>query len=118
MSKHGSRAIARAVVGMCLCALSNIVTAQETLYHVTTIGFLPGDRASFGDGINELGQVAATSLNVIGGISEAALWDPQTGMLGLGDLLGRPDPFSSAIGLNDLGHVVGNATVPVLPRKS
>ena len=111
MSQHGSSAIGRAVVGICLCAYGHIAIAQETLYHVTTIGFLPGDWASRGYGINELGQVAASSLDVIGGVSEAALWDPQTGMLGLGDLLGQVTPFSVAVGLNELGHVVGTAVV-------
>ena len=110
-SQHGSSAIGRAVVGICLCAYGHIAIAQETLYHVTTIGFLPGDWASTGAGINELGQVAASSLDVIGGVSEAALWDPQTGMLGLGDLLGQATPFSVAVGLNEPGHVVGTAVV-------
>ena len=65
------------------------------------VGPLPGSRLA----VNEAGQVAGDGYadgSALG--DEAFLWDPVTGMRGLGTLGGA---FSGATGLNDRGQVVG-----------
>jgi probable HAF family extracellular repeat protein len=88
-----------------ICALSSAAPAQQVFYRVTSVGDLPGGpTSSTALAINEAGQAAGKGLRE-GNIGEAYLWDPITGMLGLGDLgSGRG---SNATALNNLGHVVG-----------
>ncbi len=59
---------------------------------------------SFGNALNDLGQVVGQSRSVNG--DEAFIWDAANGMRGLGDLPGGTFA-SSAVGINNQGQVIG-----------
>ena len=74
-----------------------------------------GGTSSWAYAINESGQVAGASLTSTGD-RHAFLWTPGEGMRDLGTLGGGSS--STARGVNDLGQVVGEATLPpVEPRQ-
>ena len=62
------------------------------------------NNTSYGIDINNHGQITGYSYGS-GNYQEAFLWDPQTGMVGLGVLPGQR--YSYATGINDNGQVVG-----------
>jgi probable HAF family extracellular repeat protein len=96
-----------------VCALLTATApalGQEELYHVTTLGILPGGIGSAAEDINDLGQVTGVASANPG--NEAFFWDSTRGMIGLGDLLGR-SMFSGGRAINRSGHVAGSSTSKV-----
>jgi len=83
-----------------LCALG--ARGAETLYSVTNLGILPGADSSKAASINDRGQVTGQS----GG--RVFLWDAKTGLQDLGS-----DGFASitAVAINNIGQIAGNAMV-------
>ncbi len=74
-------------------------------YTLQGLGDLPGGKfESAALDINDSGQVVGESVSGYGS-KEAFLWDPKTGMIGLGKLAGYAD--SRAYGINDRGEVAG-----------
>ncbi len=72
------------------------------------LGTLPNGTNSFGDGINNLGQVAGYN-STYDGLIRATLWTPATGWQDLGTLGGH---HAQAHALNDSGVVVGASEMP------
>jgi probable HAF family extracellular repeat protein len=87
-------------------------------YTVTDLGTLGGSGSSYAYGVNQAGQVVGDAYN--GSTMDAFLWTPgatdgvpgNVRMKDLGTLGGTStsgDPSSAALGINDVGQVVGQA---------
>jgi probable HAF family extracellular repeat protein len=75
-------------------------------YRVEDLGTLPGDYASVGMGINQLGDVVGWSAGPTG--TRAFVYRTATGMTALPALAGRP--VSTARAINNAGVIVGTAS--------
>jgi probable HAF family extracellular repeat protein len=80
------------------------------------LGLLPGATSASATGINNLGQVSGTATGYSNGSAQAFRADPGSSVLVAlgyrsGILSGLADSFAN--GINDVGQVVGAATVPV-----
>jgi probable HAF family extracellular repeat protein len=100
----------RVLIGFGAAILSGASTAWALpMYRLTDLGDLAGGAyQAIGQDINSQGQVAGWSHGTTG--YNAFLWDPAGGMEGLGGLPGGTNT-SEALGLNDIGQVVGYAGV-------
>ncbi|GMU84229.1 MAG: hypothetical protein AMXMBFR47_40990 [Planctomycetota bacterium] len=79
------------------------------------LGDLPGSaHSSRAHGINNLGHVVGYSLSAHYGepMQEAFLWTPESGMIGLGTLIGSGHWSSYASDINDSGWIAGDSDSP------
>ena len=90
-----------------LCIAVRCASAQST-FTITDLGALAGDTNSFPGGINNRGDVSATSASPDGSFVRAFLWRKGE-RTPLGALGGS---FSIAVGINQTDQVVGSATLP------
>jgi probable HAF family extracellular repeat protein len=72
-----------------------------------SLGSLGGTQG-IANAINDSGQIVGYSRNTLG-YPRPFLWDPLTGMRDLGTFRGGAASVGVAYGINDRGHVVGNA---------
>lgn len=93
---------------MAVMFLCTRVDGLALTYKVTDLGTL-GGKASWADGVNDMGQVAGTSWISGNAAVHAFLWDPVNGMQDLGTL--GSGPHSKAYDVNNAGQVVGTAWV-------
>jgi len=78
---------------------------------VTQIPSLGGVAYTFGNAINNAGQVAGLSLVSNSDVTDAYLYSGGT-TTDLGNLSGGPGGYSDGYGINDHTQIVGNSTVP------
>ena len=79
----------------------------EVRYHVRLLDDLPGGReCNYPQAINQLGQVTGDSY--VSRSAEPYLWDPWTGISGLGTLPGSQGG-STGYGVDILGHLAGDS---------
>jgi probable HAF family extracellular repeat protein len=101
LNNHGD------ITGVSLLAQTPEDTWHAFLYTpsggMQDLGTLPGDTASAGVAVNDLGEVAGNS-QTASGVSHAFLWTRSRGMR---KLALRGGTSSDAVGINDLGEVVG-----------
>lgn len=97
----------RLLVLALLCVAIPYAFAQST-FTITDLGALGGDTGSFPGGINNRGDVSATSVSPDDSIARAFLWrnGERTPLGALGGSM------SVAIGINQADQVVGLATLP------
>lgn len=104
--KTNLKSIAWLVAGV---LVSSVAHAALPTYQITDLGDLPtGENFSFGQGLNDLGQVVGYSYvsTTSSRNLHAFIWSAGSGMQDLGDLSGGDDE-SVAYGINNAGQVTG-----------
>ena len=96
------------VTGVSLLAQNSVEATWHAYLYTPSggmrdLGTLPGDAASAGVAVNDLGEVAGNS-QTASGVSHAFLWTRSRGMR---ELMLRGGTSSDAVGIDDLGEVVG-----------